>query len=468
MNNIEKFNELIKVVIKNKRFPVIYRKERNNEKNVLKFNDGTDMAMFFQVMTTKYKNKKLSIEEKILYEKLIAIKNVYQEQNQNILNKLKEAKQISIHKGYRPIRSNSNSGNLELSSKFSNGGDVGTFLHLCKIKISKGIYGENIKKAYDELINSTITYQTYIFKSKIEEIKSLIEEKNYIPVKPQKNIDKNKINTFSDGTDMGKFIARNFKEYKTNKMPKDRIKIWEDFSKYLEDFKKKAYLNKIIKMYNTVLETNNTIPWNENKDKDIYKFDDGTRMYSFIIYTRLRIKQQKASKFETWLFNKFIDFQDKFQFKLKAKEAMQSIIELEQYPNKSPKFVRKFEDGYDIGLWLRSIFKKVRDGNIEKNLLPMAEELMTLDFEEIKKWNYGYNKLKEYYETGNIINNQEDFNLNTFIEDNIRTYNSIKKSLQDEVHIEMLKSLNPNWIKDYRGEEKNHIKKLVDIKNLKY
>ena len=82
MNNIEKFNELIKVVIKNKRFPVIYRKERNNEKNVLKFNDGTDMAMFFQVMTTKYKNKKLSIEEKILYEKLIAIKNVYQEQNQ--------------------------------------------------------------------------------------------------------------------------------------------------------------------------------------------------------------------------------------------------------------------------------------------------------------------------------------------------------------------------------------------------
>ena len=466
MNNIEKMNELKQNILENNRFPVVYREERHNQDKACKFSDGTDMAIFLQRMVSKYKNNKLSDEEVKLYQEIMEIKESLKNQRYNkIKDKLIEVKQISIEQGYRPISKYSNSDNNQFFHCFSDETDMGSFIAKCKKNIKNDMYPEKIKMVFEDLMTNTDSYQTYIFKKKIEELKETMEEKGFIPVFPQKFSNKNRIIAFSDGTDMGHFIARNQKLYNSDEMSEELIIIWKDFLTFVERFKKKQFLKKIMIMYNKILETNDTINLANSIDDDSYKFSDGSNMYFFITTTKERIKKQRASNFEKWLFNKFLKFQEDFKNHLKAKEAMRQIIELERYPiidynNRDTNLIRKFSDNTDIGRWLRKLFKRAKYNQLTEGEKPIAQELMTLNFDKIKQWNYNYIKLKEYYQNSQRFC-EDDSNIKMFMKENINVYTSINKSLQDEIHMEMLDKLNSNWVNDFSNNTDTKVKNLV-------
>ena len=85
---------------------------------------------------------------------------------------------------------------------------------------------------------------------------------------------------------------------------------------------------------------------------------------------------------------------------------------------------------------------------------------MTLNSDKIKQWNYNYIKLKEYYQNSQRFC-EDDSNIKMFMKENINVYTSINKSLQDEIHMEMLDKLNSNWVNDFSNNTDTKVKNLV-------
>lgn len=288
--------------------PVMHRNDRLDEKNVAKFSDGTDMGTFIARITQEIKNEKLSEERKNKFKSFLAIKEKFYDRE--ISKKIEEAKMICDECGYLPVSKHRVlSEDDKRTRKFSDGTDVGYFFNHCMKKIKTGMISKQDVDRVVMFLESVDTYQVYAFKKKIEEIKQVIKKQGFIPAHNQKTVNKNKIISFSNGTDMGHFITKHREKYKNGTMPDIYRKTWEDFIEYSE---KVVMIYKMHEIFVVVTETNR-IPINgaglNLEHPGVYKFNDGTDMGAYISRYRSKITKGKATKFEQLLFNRFLRLQ---------------------------------------------------------------------------------------------------------------------------------------------------------------
>lgn len=197
---------------------------------------------------------------------------------------------------------------------------------------------------------------------------------------------------FSDGVDMGAFIARTMQDLKNDKLSEERAAKFRAFLLIKEKFSDKE-ISKKLEEARIICDDCGYLPVSQHRvlsedDNRTRKFSDGGDVGYFFDNCKAKIKNGTMNKQDADKVNAFLESVDTYKlyrFKTKIKEIKKIIRERGFVPAHNQKIVNKnktisFSNGKDMGHFITKNREKYKNGTMPENYRKIWEEF--IDYSE--------------------------------------------------------------------------------------
>ena len=306
----DKIKECRKAAFELCHFPVLYRKDRpiENQKRVKTFSDGCDIGTWIQDQKRLLKNGELKKDREELFTDLLKLEDQFF--NIKLCKNIKEATEIIKKNKFIPVKLTKKSKNTCEVLSFSDGSDIGQFIEKCKKYIREDKLDAEMKAIVYDFLNLKKYYVNRKFKARLDEIKNLIIEHNFIPVSIQPSSAKTSTISFSNGVDVGLYLLKLDKRYKEGKLNYADSNYYRQFLLFKEHFSKQLFISKMRELVAATIEINDfpsNCCFSKSYNSKIRKFSTGEDMGYFFYNYKKKLEKDKLNPFEKRIFSLYID-----------------------------------------------------------------------------------------------------------------------------------------------------------------